>query len=136
MAKRIISISIEGTTLRIIGSRGDSVEVWETVPFNPRFLKNDHIVDPAGLGEVLKNALTKMKLTGGTTLCALSAVGSTPRILDLPSMIEKGQLGSIVDREARRLAGDELALMGGTDNIEVVRNGTNESIVKDIVEKL
>jgi len=108
LAKRIISISIEGTTLRIIGSRGDSVEVWETVPFNPRFLKNDHIVDPAGLGEVLKNALTKMKLTGGTTLCALSAVGSTPRIITLPSIIDKGQLGSIVEREARRLAGAPL----------------------------
>ena len=108
MAKRIISLSIEGTTLRILGSRGDSVDVWETVPFNPRFLKNDHIVEPAGLGEVLKNTLAKMKLTSGTTLCALSAVGSTPRILDLPSMIEKGQLGSIVDREARRLAGDSV----------------------------
>jgi [methyl-Co(III) methanol-specific corrinoid protein]:coenzyme M methyltransferase len=38
--------------------------------------------------------------------------------------------------EARRLAGDQLALMGGTSNIDIVRNGTAESIAKDIAEKL
>jgi len=38
--------------------------------------------------------------------------------------------------EARRLAGDNLALMGGTSNIDVVLNGTPESIERDIAEKL
>ena len=38
--------------------------------------------------------------------------------------------------EARRLAGEKLALMGGTSNFDIVRNGTLESIEKDIVEKL
>jgi [methyl-Co(III) methanol-specific corrinoid protein]:coenzyme M methyltransferase len=38
--------------------------------------------------------------------------------------------------KARRLAGERLALMGGTSNIEVLRNGTSESIAEDIEEKL
>lgn len=38
--------------------------------------------------------------------------------------------------DARRLAGEKLALMGGTSNLDVVRNGTSESISKDIAEKL
>ena len=38
--------------------------------------------------------------------------------------------------EARRLAGDRLALMGGTSNIDVVRNGTPESVAEDIADKL
>ncbi|MFC1453501.1 uroporphyrinogen decarboxylase family protein, partial [Verrucomicrobiota bacterium] len=38
--------------------------------------------------------------------------------------------------EARRLAGEKLSLMGGTGNIDVVRNGTQESIERDIAEKL
>lgn len=38
--------------------------------------------------------------------------------------------------DARRLAGDRLALMGGTGNIAVVRNGTPESIAEDVAEKL
>lgn len=38
--------------------------------------------------------------------------------------------------EARRLAGEELALMGGTSNIDIVRNGTPGQIRADILDKL
>jgi methylthiol:coenzyme M methyltransferase len=38
--------------------------------------------------------------------------------------------------QARRLAGAKLALMGGTDNIGVVLNGSSESIEQDVAEKL
>lgn len=38
--------------------------------------------------------------------------------------------------KARELAGDRLALMGGTSNLEVVLRGTPETITKDIEEKL
>jgi len=37
---------------------------------------------------------------------------------------------------ARQLAGSSLALMGGTSNIEVVRNGTEQDIRHDVREKL
>jgi len=104
MAKRIVTLSIEGTTLRILGSHGDSVDVWESVPFNPTFIKNGHVADPEGLGEVIRNVLTNMRLTGGTLMCAHSAVGSSSRILELPP-VEKGQLESIVEREVRRTGG-------------------------------
>jgi MtaA/CmuA family methyltransferase len=38
--------------------------------------------------------------------------------------------------EARRLSGEKLALMGGTSNIDIVLNGTPESIEEDLAEKL
>jgi len=38
--------------------------------------------------------------------------------------------------DARRLAGERLALMGGTSNFTVVRSGTPETIVRDVQEKL
>jgi len=36
---------------------------------------------------------------------------------------------------ARELAGERLALMGGTDNIAVIRNGDEESVRRDVEEK-
>jgi [methyl-Co(III) methanol-specific corrinoid protein]:coenzyme M methyltransferase len=39
-------------------------------------------------------------------------------------------------REARRLAGKQLALMGGTSNLEVIRRGTPERIRADAAEKI
>jgi len=38
--------------------------------------------------------------------------------------------------DVRKLAGETLALMGGTGNVEIVRNGTPEKIIKDVEEKL
>ncbi|MBA7599180.1 hypothetical protein ES703_06207 [subsurface metagenome] len=103
MAKRIVTLSIEGTTLRILGSRGDSVDVWDIVPINPNFLKNGHVADAEGLGEVIRSIMTNMRLTTGTIMCAHSAMGSTSRILNLPAL-EKGQLESVIQREVRREA--------------------------------
>ena len=37
---------------------------------------------------------------------------------------------------ARELAGETLALMGGTGNIAIIRNGTPEDVEKDVAEKL
>ena len=37
---------------------------------------------------------------------------------------------------ARRLAGDRLALMGGTSNLNVIRTGTPKQIVEDVKEKI
>jgi methylthiol:coenzyme M methyltransferase len=36
---------------------------------------------------------------------------------------------------ARELAADHLALMGGTPNIEVIRNGTEADVLRDVAEK-
>ena len=38
--------------------------------------------------------------------------------------------------QARRLAGETLALMGGTSNLTVVKSGTSETIARDVQEKL
>ncbi len=37
---------------------------------------------------------------------------------------------------ARALAGERLSLMGGTSNLDVIRRGTREQIVRDVQEKL
>lgn len=42
----------------------------------------------------------------------------------------------VPDPLARRLAGKRLALMGGTPNIEVIRNGGGEEVLRDVRSKL
>ena len=42
----------------------------------------------------------------------------------------------VPSESSRELAGETLSLMGGTDNIEVIRNGTEETIVQDVREKI
>jgi [methyl-Co(III) methanol-specific corrinoid protein]:coenzyme M methyltransferase len=42
----------------------------------------------------------------------------------------------VADPTARRLAGQRLALMGGTSNISVIRNGGREEVLQDVESKL
>ena len=42
----------------------------------------------------------------------------------------------VPDSTARRLAGSRLALMGGTSNIDVIRNGGEAEVVRDVAAKL
>jgi [methyl-Co(III) methanol-specific corrinoid protein]:coenzyme M methyltransferase len=37
---------------------------------------------------------------------------------------------------ARQLAGDKLSLMGGTSNIEIIRNGSTDAVRQDVKEKI
>lgn len=42
----------------------------------------------------------------------------------------------VTSRTARTLAGEKLALMGGSSNYEVIRKGTSEKIISDVREKI
>lgn len=105
--KRVISLSIEGTTLRVLSSNGDSVESWDNIPFPSELVGRGHIINPMGLGGVIKDALAERKLSKGKVVCAFSATGAISRVLTLPK-VDARQLGTIVEREARRLTDDSM----------------------------
>ena len=100
--KRIISLSIEGATLRLLTYNKGSVEAWDSVPFNPEFVSMGHVVDPAGLGGVIKNALEQRDLTKGRVICALPGVRTMSRVMTIPK-VPKKELAGVVSREARRV---------------------------------
>jgi len=103
--KRVISLSIEGTTVRVLSANGDSVEKWDSIPLPPEFIRHGYIVNPVKLGELLKGALEERKLFKGKVVCAHSAMGVISRVLNLPKM-DTRQMETIVNREARRLTDD------------------------------
>ena len=100
--RRIISLSIEGITLRILSFDGGKIERWASVPFNPIFLVNGFVADPIGLGQVIRIALIEREFGKGRLVTALPGLGSVSRVLNVPR-VDKGRLGGVVDREARRV---------------------------------
>lgn len=100
--KRVVSVSIDGTCVRVLSASGDSVEKWDSIPFPSHFVASGGIADPTGLGRIIKDGLAERKLSGGKVVCAHSAADSIARILRLPR-VEARQLPEIVNREARRV---------------------------------
>ena len=100
--RRIITLSIEGTDLRIISFFRNSIESWDSVSFNPQFLRLGHVADPEGLGEVIKSALEGRDVARSQLVCALPGMRAVSRVITMPK-VGKKEMETVVPREVRRL---------------------------------
>ena len=100
--KRIISLSVEGTDLRLVTFYRDSIESWDRVPLNPQFLQMGHVADPEGLGSAIKNALEGKGVKNSHVVCALPEMRAVSRVISVPNMSKK-EMESAFPREIRRL---------------------------------
>jgi type IV pilus assembly protein PilM len=100
--KRIISLSVEGTDLRLVTFYRDSIESWERVPLNPQFLQMGHVADPEGLGGAIKNALEGKGVKNSHVVCAIPEMRAVSRVISVPT-VGKKEMDTIVPREVRRL---------------------------------
>jgi type IV pilus assembly protein PilM len=100
--ERIISISVEGTDVRIVYSSGISIESWDSVAFDPQILKVGQIADPDGLGAVIRSALEGRDVVKGQVVCALPGLRSVSRVISIPK-VGKKELSTVVPREVNKL---------------------------------
>lgn len=100
--KRIVTMSIEGTDLRLLYFSGKSVESWDSVAFNPQILKVGQVADPAGLAAVIKNAFEGRDVTKAQVVCALPGLRSVSRVINIPK-VSKKELALVVPREVNKL---------------------------------
>lgn len=103
LQRHVVSLSVEGTNLRVLTMAGKSVETWFSVPLNPVFLREGYVANSAGLSEAIGKALKARGVGGGRAVCALTSLGSVHRIISAPQMARK-DLANIVPRELRRAA--------------------------------
>ena len=100
--ERIISISIEGTDVRIVHSSGISIESWDSVAFDPQVLKVGQIADPDGLGAVIRSAMEGRDVVKSQVVCAMPGLRSVSRVISIPR-VGKKELPTVVPREVNKL---------------------------------
>jgi len=99
--KRILALTIEGTSIRLVSYYNNAIESWKSVSFDARLLKMGQVADPEGLGEVIKNAITGFETNRCYVICAMPGLRSVSRIITIPN-VGKKELDSVVPREVRR----------------------------------
>lgn len=97
-----VSLSFDGASLRIVGSSGKKIEKWDSVSFEPQILKEGSITDAKAMAQVIKQALSEMKLSTKNVRWAIPSMGSSAQIITLP---ETGNVKpeTIIEREARKV---------------------------------
>ncbi|MEK7847831.1 MAG: hypothetical protein AAB270_02785 [Chloroflexota bacterium] len=104
MRGRRLTVSIQGTTLRLLLADGQQVLNWVNLPFNPALLHNGLIANPTAMAQVIHNALTTKGLPPAPTTAAFPGFQSLCRTLHLPRASDVNP-AEVVPREARRLMG-------------------------------
>lgn len=106
----LLTVSLEGTSLRVLAFRGGKAIAWIGLPFNPTFLRNGFVANPEALAGVIRNALAGKGLTPKGYLArlrpwrvvaAFPSFQSQSRIVVVPQA--RGvNVGEVINRESRR----------------------------------
>jgi Tfp pilus assembly PilM family ATPase len=99
--RRLLAVSLEGNSLRLLSFWGGSPEYWGSIPFAPRLVRKGYVWDAEGLGEVVISTLRSRSLLPARIFCSFPGLAALTRILSLPS-VRGLDVEGVVVREARR----------------------------------
>ncbi|MFH0768722.1 MAG: hypothetical protein V1932_04045 [Chloroflexota bacterium] len=89
MARSLLTLSIEGMSLKLLASRGERVLAWSITPINPRFFKGGFVANRQGLASVIRTAVNKKEFSQRhRVLASIPAFHSVCRTLELPNLPE------------------------------------------------
>ena len=102
--RTLLTLGIEGGSVRLLASEGRTVLGWLSTPFNPRMVSDGRIDDPNGLAKVVGNAVARLGVNPGSVVAAFPSSRVTARVLSLPD-VGGMRPSTLVPREARRIMG-------------------------------
>ncbi len=103
VSRLVVTLSIEGNTLRVMGCRSRKVEFWLSVGFDSELVQDGFVVDPPRMGQAIADAFRRRNLPTDNVVCAFPGYGAAVRSFYIPRIA--GHLDAVVPREARRLMG-------------------------------
>lgn len=102
MTKSLLSLSIEGMSLKLLACRGQRVSAWAIIPLNPRLLRGGFVADRQQVASVIKAAVSKKEFSNQRrVLASLPAFHSVCRPLELRNL-RKVRPEVVIPQLARR----------------------------------
>ncbi len=100
----LLTLSVEGSTLRLLTVNDGAINAYASLPFNPLFVRSGRIEDPKGLAEVVKNGLGRLGAGSGPVVAAFPGSQMIIRIITVPKV--KGiKPDVVVPGEVQRVLG-------------------------------
>jgi type IV pilus assembly protein PilM len=101
-SRETLCLSIEGNSIRITVTRGQSITGWLSAPIDSRMLRNGYVSDTHAMGGAITAALQEGGIKGGSVIYAIPGFQTITRVIDVPRGVGRN-LDELVEREARRL---------------------------------
>ena len=100
-SRPVVTLHIEGSSVRLLVVRGGQVTEWGTEPLEPGLVRDGVVADPEAVSEHIKSLLATHHVGKGNLVAGLTGQRCVPRILDFPEMGLR-LLKEAVPREMKR----------------------------------
>ena len=100
-SKKIVTLNIESTDIRLLTISGKRVQEWSTVSLNADLVKEGLIIDPQAVSTVISQLMAEQGIKGKEIMASLSGFQSVQRTPDLPKLSHQ-LMGDALLREAKR----------------------------------
>jgi len=98
-----IGLTYEGASLKLVVSEQRRIVSWETIPFDPRLLNGNLVVEPFNLGRLIRDAFAMRGLPRYRVHCALPAAGALSRVIEIPHLGAQERRRAVISEAMRAL---------------------------------
>lgn len=102
MAKKIVTLYINDSSLRLLVTRGKRVKKWGVLPLEPGLIIGNMIIKQAEVADRVKQLFKSQKIRTKKVVVGVSGLHCLSRPLTLPEL-PKAMLAEAVTREAKRV---------------------------------
>ncbi len=102
MAKKIVTLYVDDTSIRLLVTQGNQVRKWADMPLEPGLVKSAVVIKEAEVARKIKQLLKAEKVRANKVIVGLSGLHCLSRPLTFPQL-PKTMLAEAVMREAKRV---------------------------------
>ena len=102
MAKNVVTLYIDDTSIRLLVAHGNRIKKWADLPLEPGLVKNNVVVEEAEVAAKIKQLFKAQKVKAEKVILGLSGLHCLSRPIILPQL-PKVMLAEAVKREAKRV---------------------------------
>jgi len=102
MAKKVVTLYIDDTSIRLLVVHGKRIKKWADLPLEPGLVKNAVVVKEAEVADKIKQLFRARKVKTKKVVLGLSGLHCLSRPIILPQL-PKAMLAEAVKREAKRV---------------------------------
>ena len=102
MAKKVVTLYINDTSLRLLVARGNRVKKWATLPLESGLIRDGVVVDEAKVAAKIKELFKTKRVSPKKVITGMSGLNSLSQLITLPHLPE-AMLAEAVMREAERV---------------------------------
>ena len=101
MAKNIVTLYIDDTSIRILVTQGKKIIDWVDSPLEPGLVKNGLVLKEADIVAKIQQLFKDKKINKGNVLLGMSGSGCLSRLLCVPDTAQRDAGGSSNSRSQK-----------------------------------